>query len=161
MKNYGFKQKLKDFFDSLTEEKNTFAVPLSSTLQSKLLVTKEKEGKIIGIAGIQRGNLFFVVVKSEYQNQKIGQQLTKKLIKQAIEGNYSYIILNVLQSNVKAVHVFQKMGFEILHCFLSDGKRYYFMILLLKRRGTIWRNALLLAKKTKNLPPFAKILSRL
>lgn len=145
--NNNVKRKVRDFFNSLTEEKENFNLPLAALLKYKLLITKEKEGKIIGIAGIQgdRGrNMFFVVVKSEYQDKKIGQELTKKVIREAIKRNYSYISLSVFESNAKAVRIFRMLGFRVLYTYLMKGRGMYSMILPLNRRGIILGKVFLL-----------------
>jgi len=154
MKNDDMKRKLKIFFNSLTRERETFTLPLRSLLQYKLLITKEKEGEIIGIAGIHGGthkNMFFVVVKSEYQNKKIGQELTKEVIKQAIKRDYNYISLTVFQSNTRAVQIFQNQGFRTIYVSLMNARKIYFMILPLNRRGIICGKLFVLERKLRSL----------
>jgi len=148
--NNNVRQKVKDFFNSLTEEKETFKLPLAALLKYKLLVMKEKEGNIVGIAGIEGGrgrNIFFVVVKSEYQDKKMGQELTKEVIEQAIKRNYSYIALDVFESNAKAVRIYRKLGFKTLYTSQMNGRKNYFMILPLNRRGIILEKVFLLEHK--------------
>ena len=78
---------------------------MSELLQYKLLVIQEREEEIIGIAGVRPRhvlfmriipkNLLFLVVKRDYQNQGIGQKLTKKVIQEAMRRNYRYIIISL------------------------------------------------------------------
>ena len=138
------KRKLAHFFNTLTIEKETFAITLHNILQSKWIVLKEEEGKVIAAAGIRNNNTFFIVVKNEYQNQGIGQELTKEAIRQAIKRNYSHITLNVLYSNTKAIHIFQRRGFTPLFQWSNEGERFVFMTLPLNWRGKLARSILLI-----------------
>jgi ribosomal protein S18 acetylase RimI-like enzyme len=129
------------FYESLTTEKENFALPLKELLQSKLLVLeREKNGKIIGIAGVSKGNLFFIVVKSEYQNRKIGQKLTRGLINLARAKNYHHIALNVFASNIKAIRIYKKFGFKIIFTNFISSRKNYFMILPLDFRGLLYKS---------------------
>lgn len=128
------KEKLRVFFEKETN------LPSHYVLQSKLLVSKEEEGKVIGLAGVQKNNSLFVVVTSKYQDTGIGTELTKETVRQAIKRNYSYISLTVSQSNIKAFHIFQKLGFKPVYSWLNNGKKFHFMILTLNWRGKLAKN---------------------
>lgn len=154
MKNDDMKRKLRILFDSLTKERETFTLPLRALLQYKLLVTREKEGEIIGIAGIHGGartNMLFVVVKSKYQGKKIGQELTKEVIEQAIKRNYGYLSLTVFESNARAIRIFRKLGFRVLYTSLMNGRKMYFMILPLNQRGIIHEKLFVFKHKLRSL----------
>jgi len=139
--------KVEFFFNSLTEEKENFVLSLSDLLQCKLLVTEEEKETIIGIAGLRKKNMFFLVVKSEYQNRGIGQKLTREVIQKAALTKYDYIALYVFQSNTKAVHIYQKLGFKTGYTSLIDGRKTLLMVLPLN-----WQGIFLVAKcKLKSL----------
>jgi len=144
------KERINRFFNSLTTEKENFALSLSDLLQCELLITEEKQERIIGIAGLQKKNSFFLVVKSEYQNRGIGQRLTRKVIQKAISSNYDYIALNVFQSNTKAIHVYRKLGFKTVYTSWMSGKRNLFMVLPLNRWGIVF----LVTRNLKSIFPF-------
>ena len=151
------KHKVEFFFNSLTEEKENFALSLSDLLQYKLLVTEEEKETIIGIAGLRKKNMFFLVVKSEYQNRGIGQKLTRKVIQKAALSKYDYIALSVFQSNTKAVHIYQKLGFKTGFTSLMDGRKNLFMVLPLN-----WRGIFIVAKcKLKSLYLIGAIIYRI
>lgn len=116
----------------------------------RFLVTERRNGKIVGIAGILRmfSKPFFIVVKSEYQNQKIGQKLTRKVIEHARKKKYHYITLDVFQSNLRAVHIYKKLGFTVLFTNLLDSRKNYCMILPLDFKGLLHKRFIWLIKYT-------------
>jgi len=138
-------QGLKEFYDSLTNEKETFTLPFSSMVRHKLIITEENMGKIVGVAGITKDNSLFVAVESEYQNQKIGQELVKKVVKKAIERNFSYISLSVFEQNAKAIHIFSKLGFKTVHASTRNQRRFLVMVLPFNRRGVCYKGLLSIA----------------
>jgi len=111
-------------------------------VQHKLIITKENMGKIIGVAGMTKDNSLFVVVKSECQNQKIGQELVEKVVKEAIERKFSYISLSVFQRNVKAIHLFNKLGFKTVHESTRNQRRFLVMVRPFNRRGVFYKGLL-------------------
>jgi ribosomal protein S18 acetylase RimI-like enzyme len=127
------------FYESLIEEKENFGLPLKDLLQATLLITERIEGRISGIAGISEGKSFFIVVKKEYQNQKMGQRLLTKVISLAKEKRYHYITLNVFASNSIAVHIYQKFGFSIAFTNIMDSRKNCFMILPLDGLGVTYK----------------------
>lgn len=131
------KQKLKIFLGSLGEEKETFGLTLLDLLQSKLLALREVKEKVVGVAGIRGRNLFFLVVKKEWQDRGIGQELTREIVIRAIKRNYNYVALNVPSSNTKAIHIYQKFGFKVVYSYKVKGKKILLMILPINWKGTI------------------------
>ena len=129
------RSKIESFYSSLKEEKNTFGQPLSSLLLSKMLVVQEENNQIVGLAGISTNHMFFLVVKSSHQNKGIGQSLTRKIIREAIRKKYNHIALSVIQPNIKAVYIYQKLGFRPLYYSWKDNRKYLFMILPLNFTG--------------------------
>jgi len=139
------------FYRSLTVEKKDFNLPLREILQSKLLVMERSNATIIGIAGMSRKNSLFVVVKSEYQNQKIGQKLTREVIDHAKKQNYHYITLNVFQSNVKAIHIYRKFGFAVLFTNLVSSRENFLMMLPLDFKGSLYKIYFLMARRLRSI----------
>jgi len=129
--------KIKLFYKSLQEERNTFRQSLSNLLLAKIVVTHEEENQVIGLAGITWNHMFFLVVKSSHQNRGIGQSLTRKIILEAIRKNYSHIALSVNQPNNKAVYIYKKLGFRPLYYSWEDNQKYLYMILPLNFTGII------------------------
>lgn len=139
------------FYKSLTVEKKNFDLPFSELQQSRLLVTERRNGKIVGIAGISKRKSFFLVVKSEYKNQKIGQKLTKKVIEHTRKKKYHYITLNVFQSNLKAVHIYRKFGFTFLLTNIIGPRKKFFMILPLDLKGWLCKIYILMVHKLRSI----------
>ena len=129
--------KIKLFYTSLQEEKATFRQPLSNLLLAKIVVTHEEENQVIGLAGITKNHMFFLVVKSSHQNKGIGQSLARKIIREAIKRNCSHIALYVNQLNNKAVYIYKKLGFRPLYYLWEDNQTYLYMILPLNFTGMI------------------------
>ena len=103
---------------------------------SKYLVAKISE-QIVGFAGIipivDECEISNIVVHKNFRNQKIGSCLLEKLIDLAISLNLKIINLEVRESNIFAIKLYEKFGFEV--CGLR--KKYYDNI----------ENAILMQKK--------------
>lgn len=103
---------------------------------SKYLVAKIN-GQIVGFAGIitvlDEADISNIVVRKDFRNQKIGSCLLENLINLALSLNLKTINLEVRESNISAIKLYKKFGFEV--CGLR--KRYYDnienAILMLKR----------------------------
>jgi len=147
MINNSLRNEITCFYKSLTVEKKDFNLPLPKLLQSRLLVIERRNGKIVGIAGISKRKSFFIVVKSKYQNQKIGQKLTRKVMECAKRGGYHYITLNVFESNLRAIHIYKKFGFTVLFTNLLGSRKNLFMILPLDFKGLLYKIYILTAHK--------------
>lgn len=82
-----------------------------------LLYVAELDDQIIGAAQILpdaiRSNegVLGIFVLQAYRNHGIGSQLLAKLLKDA-KLHYNKIVLYVLATNNRAIHLFQKMGFR-------------------------------------------------
>lgn len=153
------------FYSSLNVELNNFALPIDELLKFKLLVKEKRDEKIVGIAGISDNNLLFIVVKNEFQNQKIGQRLMAKLIMLAKQRKCHYIALNVFASNVKAFHIYRKFGFKVITSNMLNFRKNFFMILSLDLRGRIYEVLLRVYFKfgsySKAWPPILRKIWRL
>ena len=67
-----------------------------------------------------------IYVIQEYQGKKVGQQLYEKAIQVAKEKKAQYVWLGVWEENHKAIHFYNKNGFEVFdkHVFvLGDEKQ--------------------------------------
>jgi ribosomal protein S18 acetylase RimI-like enzyme len=131
------RSQIESFYTSLKEEKDTFGQPLSNLLQAKLLLTQEENNTIVGLAGINNKNMFFLVVKSSHQNRGIGQKLVNNVIRDALVKNYNYLALSVGQSNTKAIYIYKKLGFRPLYYSWKGSQAYLFMVLPLNSKGVL------------------------
>ena len=91
---------------------------------SKYLVAKINN-QIVGFAGIipivDECDISNIVVHKNFRNQKIGSFLLQQLIDLAISLNLKIINLEVRESNIFAIKLYKKFGFEV--CGLR--KKYY------------------------------------
>jgi len=91
---------------------------------SKYLVAKV-DNEIVGFAGIipviDEADISNIVVHKAFRNRKIGSCLLEALINLSITLNLKTINLEVRESNVPAIKLYEKYGFEI--CGLR--KNYY------------------------------------
>lgn len=80
---------------------------------------------IVGFAGIipiiDEADVSNIVVHKDYRNQKVGSYLLKKLIDLATSLDLKTINLEVRESNIPAIKLYEKFGFEV--CGLR--KKYY------------------------------------
>jgi ribosomal-protein-alanine N-acetyltransferase len=91
---------------------------------SKYLIAKI-DHKIVGVAGIipiiDEADISNIVVHKDFRNQKIGSCLLEALINLALSLNLKTINLEVRESNLPAIKLYEKYGFNI--CGLR--KKYY------------------------------------
>ncbi len=91
---------------------------------SRYLVAKI-ENQIVGFAGIipvlDEADISNIVVRKSFRNQKIGSLLLDALLRLAISLNLKTINLEVRESNIPAIKLYEKYGFE--KCGIR--KKYY------------------------------------
>lgn len=91
---------------------------------SKYLVAKV-DNKIVGFAGlipiVDEADISNIVVHKDFRNQKIGSCLLKALIDLALSLNLKIINLEVRESNLPAIKLYEKYNFEIC----GFRKKYY------------------------------------
>jgi ribosomal-protein-alanine N-acetyltransferase len=85
---------------------NPYSIPLVLT----------DDQKIIGYAIIWRiyeeFHIANIAIHPEYQGQKLGTQFFKEILK--LRDKCAYAVLEVRESNVRAIHLYQKFGFRII-----------------------------------------------
>lgn len=67
-----------------------------------------------GVAAV--GNIF---TKPAYRGRGLAQQLTSLVCEELFSMGLETVVLNVMQSNDPAIHIYEKMGFEKSHAFLE------------------------------------------
>lgn len=102
---------------------NVFKSELENA-NSKYLVAKI-DNEIVGFAGIipvlDEADISNIVVHQNFRNQKIGSYLLQEIINLAISLNLKKINLEVRESNIPAIKLYEKYGFEV--CGIR--KKYY------------------------------------
>ena len=84
----------------------------------------EEEGEILGYAGLQivldEGYVTNIAVTSKARKKGIGSALTEKIISFGREKKLSFVTLEVRESNLAAISLYEKFGFKTV------GKRKNF-----------------------------------
>lgn len=69
-----------------------------------------------------------LIVKKEYRNKGIGQELLKNMIALCKEKGYRQIAVGVDTDNKNAIHIYKKFGFEIYENDTDEYGDFYKMI---------------------------------
>ena len=81
---------------------------------SLFLVTKE-ENEVIGYIGmsivIDEGYIFNVAVRENHRNKGVATALINELVTYGKKNNFSFITLEVRESNLPAISLYSKFGF--------------------------------------------------
>lgn len=103
-------------------EKICFAKPWSeSTVQaeaqglSTFFVARDGEtpvGYVSFRSVLDEGYINNIAVKPEYRNRGIGSALLEEINKESRKLNLSFLTLEVRESNLSAIHLYQKKGYE-------------------------------------------------
>lgn len=114
-------------------EKENFSVPWTEMgfftylmrEDALFLVAEDEEKNIFGYCGviiaIDEGDITNVSVKKELQGQGIGKKLIQELIHQTGSRGVHTLFLEVRESNISALGLYEKMGFERM----GIRKNYY------------------------------------
>lgn len=70
-----------------------------------------------------------LIVKKEYRNRGIGQELLKHMIALCKEKGYQQITVGVDTDNSNALHIYKKFGFEIYETATDEYGDFYKMII--------------------------------
>jgi len=159
IENQKLRQKVVNFYNSLTIELETFGISLQQLLQCKLLIVKEDEGKIVGMSGLLKGNYTFFVVKNEYQSQRIGTMLIEEVVKWAHQANYNYVMGNTLVSNEKMNILWRKVGARILYVSVIGGREHYLWFISFNWRGLVYGSVVKILGLIKPPKRFLKAIS--
>ena len=104
-------------------EEETFSMPWSASSFLEMISKEdaryyvaEKDGKILGGCGVLmiagEGNITNVVIAPEARNQGIGTAMLRHLMAEGDQEGLTAYTLEVRISNVAAIHVYEKLGFE-------------------------------------------------
>ncbi len=104
-------------------EEETFSMPWSASSFLEMISKEdaryyvaEKDGKILGGCGVLmiagEGNITNVVIAPEARNQGIGTAMLRHLMAEGDREGLTAYTLEVRVSNVAAIHVYEKLGFE-------------------------------------------------
>lgn len=95
---------------------------ISSIENGCIMVVVEIDNKVVGYAGLYpSGDIANVAVIPNEQGKGYGTELVKELIKVAKINDIEKLFLEVRVSNIKAIKLYEKCGFEKI----SVRKKYY------------------------------------
>lgn len=104
--------------------KSSFYDEMSNNL-AKYYVAKNDSGKIVGYAGtwhiIDEGHITTIAVKNDFLRRHIGESLIYKIIDDCYRDGVKYLTLEVRVSNIPAIKLYEKYGFQSL----GTRKGYY------------------------------------
>ena len=104
--------------------KSSFYDEMSNNL-AKYYVAKTSAGETVGYAGtwhiIDEGHITTFAVKKDYLRNHIGDAIMQKIIEDCYKDNIKYLTLEVRVSNIPAIKLYEKYGFQSL----GTRKGYY------------------------------------
>ena len=126
--------------DNLLHGKNEFTVPVEG-VKRKLATSKDSENSVVLIAlendeiiaraeidgyypaRIRHRAIFSISVRKDYWDQGIGTEMIENIFEQAKKKKIRIIELEVIADNVRAIHLYHKMGFVDIGTY----KDYFFV----------------------------------
>ena len=101
---------------SLEEEMNN---------ETSLFLVAKEENEVIGYIGmsivIDEGYIFNVAVRENHRNKGVATALINELVTYGKKNNFSFITLEVRESNLPAISLYSKFGF----IKAGERKNYY------------------------------------
>ena len=92
---------------------------------AKYYCAKNSDNKTIAYAGtwniIDEGHITTIAVKPEYKRMHIGEALIVKILENCYASKIKYLTLEVRESNIPAIKLYEKYGFKSL----GTRKGYY------------------------------------
>ena len=106
-------KKLREFYDSLTVEKETFQASWQTFTHAKFLFVAWSTDKIIGVSGVNERYHTFTVIKSDFQGQGFGQKMFK-IRRREIE-RLGFKKIRAQTFNPVPLHIVKKEGYKELY----------------------------------------------
>ena len=83
--------------------------------ETSLFLVAKEENEVIGYIGmsivIDEGYIFNVAVREKYRNKGVATALINELVTYGKKNNFSFITLEVRESNLPAISLYSKLGF--------------------------------------------------
>ena len=124
--------RLKEFYDSLEDEKKTFTLPWALLEKSNFVVVEERDGKIIGIDGIHSNCYTFTCIKKEYQGQGIGAKLVKERNRILKQNKIGIVYASTQKDNIIARRLMKKIGYSLVK--IEDDMYHYELCISMKAK---------------------------
>ena len=131
--NISYVKMTEEHTEALSElDKICFSVPWSKALfdgevknPNAYYLVATDSGVPVGYCGIQtvldEGDITNIAVLPDYRKSGIASSLLKGITEYAISKEISFITLEVRESNINAIKLYEKFGFE----FVGKRKNYY------------------------------------
>lgn len=115
--------KPEDAYEAACLDQEIFTQPwsqqgfLNALTGRNLFLAAEKDSCIVGYCGMycaaDEGEIVNVAVKKEARREGIGEKMLLLLLEQAKTAGIHTVLLEVRVSNQAAIHLYEKLGFEI------------------------------------------------
>lgn len=113
----------KDLEQVTAIEKEIFLIPWSEKAfadslasNNTLYLVAESENRIVGYCGMyisfEEGNITNVAVAPLFRRKKIARHMLEEILTRAKEKNVSDVILEVRETNVPAISLYEQLGFK-------------------------------------------------
>ncbi len=114
------------FYNSLTDElKYVDQNPLKPPGKLEFVTGHRVDGKLVGIAGLNRYyysfHFAFYMVRTEFQGKGLGKQLVNALIAYAREEGHSFLLISIHRENTPSLALCQRVGAKLM---CEAGGRY-------------------------------------
>ena len=104
--------------------KSSFYDEMSNAL-AKYYTAKTSSGELVGYAGtwhiLEEGHITTIAVKKDFLRHHIGETLIHQIIEDCYKDGVKYLTLEVRVSNIPAIKLYEKYGFQSL----GTRKGYY------------------------------------
>lgn len=115
--------KIEDIEQVAEIEKENFSIPWSKKafqdslmLGNTIYLVMEDAETVVGYCGMYKvfdeGEIVNVSVRKEHRNMDIGSRMLEELIRRGREQEIAVFFLEVRESNIPAIHLYGKLGFE-------------------------------------------------
>jgi len=99
------KEELERWIDYLAKEGFSIVAEQDGKIIGHLAIVPDKKGQVVDMS---------IFVHQDYQNRKIGQQMISLIIEYCKMVGYKGIYAITCKDNLRAVHVYKKLGFKII-----------------------------------------------
>ncbi len=104
--------------------RSSFYDEMSNNL-ARYYIAQTSDGEIVGYAGtwhiIDEGHITTIAVKNDYLRNHIGESIVREIIEDCYRDEVKYLTLEVRVSNIPAIKLYEKYGFQSL----GTRKGYY------------------------------------
>ncbi|RLI00417.1 hypothetical protein DRO30_05815, partial [Candidatus Bathyarchaeota archaeon] len=102
------REELEKWIEYLAEEGISIVAEYNNKIVGHLAVVPDKNGEYVDLS---------IFIHQDYQNRKIGQQMIALIIEYCKQLGFKGIYAVTCKNNLKAVHVYKKLGFKIIDDF--------------------------------------------